>query len=234
MTGLSFGLGGRNLSIVEAQELATWMVATHKSNPSAIMWSVANEARGPQYELMGRRIKELDRRPVCASTLLQGGPGGLPGLDVDNDHYPSNRRMAKQVQTGRGWYYDEFCHTCTCNFTGGEDDYDGGVQDQWGDMFEENWEGAYSLEGVIGVAIFAANGFEKLGSNLLDHWNRPTAALWHVKKVFSPVRIAEVPQAVPEAGAALLIPVENRGEYSNLIGPDKTYPAQIPQRIATL
>ena len=213
--GGNWGLGGRNLSIVEAQELATWMVATHKSNPSAIMWSVANEAWGPQYELMGRRFKELDRRPVCVS-VIRTPANGLPGMDIDNGHYPSNKRMTEDVKNGRGWYFDEFCHTCTYNLTGREDDYDGGVHDQWGDMFEENWECAYGLEGVIGVATFAANGFERLGSNLLDHWNRPTAALWHVKKVFSPVRIAEAPLAVPEAGAALRIPVENRGEYSNL------------------
>ena len=215
--GGTWGLAGRHLSIVEAQELATWMAATHKSNPSAIMWSVANESWTPAYELMGRRFKELDRRPVCVS-VIRTPAEGLPGMDIDNGHYPSNKRMTEDVKNGRGWYYDEFCHTCTYNLTNrsNEDDYDGGVHDQWGDMFDENWECAYGLEGVIGVAIFAANGFARLGSNLLDHWNRPTAALWHVKKVFSPVRIAEAPLAVPEAGAALRIPVENRGEYSNL------------------
>jgi beta-galactosidase len=211
--GGNWGLGGASWPRRELIELAAFMIATHKSNPSAIMWSVVNEAWGPQYEAMARYIKTIDRRPVCASTV-HTGKGGLPGLDIDNDHYPSNRGMTEQVKNGRGWYYDEFCHTSAYEMK--MDSYDYGVIDQWGDMFEENWEGAYNTRGVIGATVFAFYGFCSFpaANNPLDAWMRPTASYWHVKKIYCPVRVKEAPLPVPEAGKPPRIEVENRGEFN--------------------
>ncbi|MDX9976363.1 MAG: DUF4981 domain-containing protein, partial [FCB group bacterium] len=50
----------------------------------------------------------------------------------------------------------------------------------------------------------------------IDGARREKPEYWHVKKVYSPVRIAEEPLAVPAAGEPVVVRVANRHDFTNL------------------
>lgn len=50
----------------------------------------------------------------------------------------------------------------------------------------------------------------------VDGWRRPRPEWWLSKKLFSPIRIAESPIALPQSGGAISIPVENLNSFINL------------------
>jgi beta-galactosidase len=205
------------------RKTAAWLAATYRSNPSALMWSLGNEPDvGEVFDQAAQTIRALDRRPTFISLVHHDWRKEkgrerewaiLKSLDIDVDHYPSNKQITSQTANGRPWYYDEFCHVPihpAC------DDHDAGVLDQWGEMLELNWEHVWATPGAIGETIFHGYGYEA-SYGLLDGWARPTAAWWGAKKVYCPVRIDErKPPAAPAAGQPLRIPVENRSPFSNL------------------
>jgi hypothetical protein len=214
---MHFGLAASgDMSIAAMVPSAAHAAATYYSNPSVIMCSVSNE-KDPGidgHRAAARTLKTLDpSRAVLASRVKFGDPIPWPSeYDVHADHYISNKAISRLVLDGYPWYFDEFCQPARRLSWDG---YDPGTYDQYGEMIETQWEHVQATKGAVGVATWCGYGH---GSNtfLFDPFARPSAAVWHVKKVYCPVRIAEEPLRVPPAGGPLRIPVENRSPFCAL------------------
>jgi hypothetical protein len=204
--------------LVQAVFNAAQAAASQYSHPSVIVYSVLNES-DPWTE--GARagaltLKALDRHRFVVASIagLYGGSMQWPReLDLHCRHYISNKTIDHDVTDGYPWYYDEFCQT---QRRLSWDGYDPGVWDQYGEMIETQWEHVQATRGVIGVTIWTGFDMRGVFTFLTDPWGRPTAAFWHVKKVYCPVRIAEAPLTGPEVGRPLRIPVENRSPFCAL------------------
>ncbi|MEW6745096.1 MAG: glycoside hydrolase family 2 TIM barrel-domain containing protein [Planctomycetota bacterium] len=71
-------------------------------------------------------------------------------------------------------------------------------------FIEESY--ALSGRGIVGDAPWG----------LVDGWRRPKPEFWLVKKLHSPIRVAERPLELPAPGQALRVPVENHYDFENL------------------
>jgi beta-galactosidase len=67
--------------------------------------------------------------------------------------------------------------------------------------------------------VYGAAGKGVVGDapwGVVDGWRRRKPEFWHTKKLHSPVRVETLHVPVPEAGAPLLLKVQNRFDFTNL------------------
>jgi hypothetical protein len=112
---------------------------------------------------------------------------------------------------------------------------DPGLRDVWALGVDEMWRRMYASEGVLGGAVWAGiddvfavpeNPLDLPGTQhhgvgygewgLIDYvrYNRPEA--WHLKQIYSPVRIAAEPLPMPAPGAPVRIACDNRHDFTDL------------------
>lgn len=180
----------------------------------------------PNFEASAELIRRLDpTRPRLFShgqydkyQQMQYGP-----MEVDSWHYPGPGGPGRAANSPRPVIFDEYCHLNTYNRE--ETVTDPGLRDAWGRKFAAMWEAMVASEGCLGGALWAGIdevyllperevGWGAWGP--IDSWYRPKPEYWHVKKVYSPVRIPNEPLAVPKAGEPICVPVVNRHDFTNL------------------
>ncbi len=203
------------------------MIERDRSHPSVIIWSVGNESKwGENFIAASKASQKADcTRPFIMSAWKPNHDNGM--LDVGSRHYPGFKGPKRYADHPRPIIYDEYCHLMCYNHT--EFLTDPGLRDYWGQVLAAQWEGMYASKGCAGGALWAAIddafllptgmttpyvGYGKWGP--IDGWRREKPEYWHVKKIYSPVRIFQKAVDVPAVGQPLNIEVHNRYDFSNL------------------
>ena len=198
------------------------MVERDKSHPSVLLWSLGNESSDFDvlFKESGRLVKEAD--PSRPRIFSQWSPDGDNNqLEIGNHHYPGSGGPHKYKDSKRPMVFDEYLHLNAYNRY--ELMTDPGVRDFWGDLLFSMWEDMYYAKGVLGGALWAGIddsfflpdghvvGYGTWGP--IDGWRRPKPEYWHMKKVYSPVKIELIDG---EKDSLVTLEIENRYLFSNL------------------
>lgn len=197
------------------------MINLFKSNPSVLMWSAGNESNKwvEYFSRTAAKIAVID--PTRPRIFSQWGPDADQGaLEVTNYHYPGPN-IAQFGASKRPITFDEFCHVNSYNRL--EYITDPAVRDRWGIALRDMWEKMYATPSILGGGIWAGiddtfvlNDGKVVGYGTwgpLDGWRRPKPEYWHVKKVFSPVKVTL--NSLSHEGV-LSLNFENRFHFTNL------------------
>ena len=205
----------------------TEMIGRDRSHPSVIIWSLANESKwGPNFEKSYQAATAADpTRPISFHDQAWGNYNNLgSNLSIGNFHYqgPGGPEIAER--SDRPILFGEYCHLNTYNRR--EIVTDPGVRDAWGQSFSAMWEKMFACKGCLGGAIWSgvddvfhlpsgeSVGYGEWGP--IDGWRRTKPEYWHVKKVYSPIRVLTKTVPTPLDGEPISLRVENRHDFTNL------------------
>ncbi len=202
-------------------------VAFNRHHPSIIIWSLANESRwSPLWAKVLQAVEQYDlTRPTAFHDQCYGGYNNAGSLArIANMHYPGPGGPAQAATQKRPLLFGEYCHLNTYNRY--ELATDPGLRDAWSRGFKRMWDAIYRTPGCLGGALWSGIddtfhlpsghtvGYGAWGP--IDGWRRPKPEYWHMKKVYSPVRINIPRLTLPAAGSVLEVPLENRHDFTNL------------------
>lgn len=196
------------------------MVERDRSHPSVLHWSLANESHDfdELFKTSADLIKVAD--PSRPRIFSQWGPQADNGyLELTNHHYPGPDGAQKYVKSERPIVFDEYCHLNAYNRF--ELMTDPGLRDFWGEGFYEMWEDMYNTPSILGGALWAGvddTFFLPTGESVgygtwgpIDSWRRMKPEFFHMKKVYSPVKIKLL-----ASGDKVKLQIQNRYLFTNL------------------
>jgi beta-galactosidase len=197
------------------------MMERDRSHPSVITWMLADESVcGRNFRQVLKIVRALDpTRPVHFSWEPVDSP-----FDLASWHYPRGNQWTLAEKSTRPVIFDQSVHVYCHNIS--ELMTDPGLRDDWGRQYVQFWEWCWKTPTVAGEQVFNMTddvflmpSGETLGTGgwgMIDYWRRPKPELYHVRKVHTPVKVADAPLAVPAPGRPLEIPIENRYDFTNL------------------
>ncbi len=203
------------------------MIERDRSHPSILFWSLANESQwGPNFQQSHELGREYDpSRPFTFHDQSWGGYNNNGSMtQIANYHYPGPSGPNRVDDSGRPLWFGEYCHLNAYNRY--ELWTDPGLRDAWGCGLKSMWDNMYTTQAILGGAIWSGIddtfhlpsghtvGYGTWGP--IDGWRRRKPEHWHVKKVYSPVRISARHIELPETGTTITIPLENRHNFTNI------------------
>ncbi|WP_034044696.1 glycoside hydrolase family 2 protein [Wocania ichthyoenteri] len=196
----------------------------YRNHPSIIFWSAANESYW-NYNF-AKLMKYVDAADTTRPNAFHDqGYGGFNNqgstASIANIHYPGPNGYKKAADFNKPLIYGEYCHLNVYNRR--ELITDPGVRNDWAMALAPTWENMYYTKGILGGAIWSgvddifqmpngdAVGYGPWGP--IDGWRREKPEYWHVKKVYSPIRVLTKQLDVQNT---FKVEIENRYSFINL------------------
>ena len=204
-------------------------ISFFRNHPSIIIWSMGNESFwGPNWEKLARFYAHKDStRPATFHDQAYGkfNNKGSTDMPVANFHYPGYEGLPIAENFERPLLFGEYAHMNTYNRS--EIITDPGVRDAWGHEFNKMWEGMYTIKACLGGAVWSGiddvfmlpdgsiTGYGEWG--IIDGWRREKPEYYHLKKIYSPVKIVNVNERIiPDKNGGITLEIENRFDFTNL------------------
>jgi beta-galactosidase len=244
MCEVPFGFGDEHLTDPAFQEnllvRARATVRRDRNRPSIIVWSVGNENPITPIQLeTGREVKRLDpTRPICFPTVgtyfVKNYEKFPEFVDIYAPHYPVISKLREYAETlKRPVIMTEYAHALGLAADR--------IQDEWEIMYASP-----RLAGGA-IWMFQDQGISRATNNPVDlsapskyvwkdatHYydtygtdgmdgivysdRTPQIDYWQVRKVYSPVRIAEHQEKIRPGAQEITLQLENRYDFRDLSG----------------
>jgi hypothetical protein len=188
------------------------LIERDRSHPSVVIWGVGNESwYGPN---VARTLQYADAEDPDRLTFFSWGnrapAGEEPPYSVYSSHYAEwdedpgrpRMRLARDILV----LHDEYAHIPWYNRDALRGDPN--IHNFWGESISRWWESMFPAKGALGGDIFAFSYFNDRGEEKPEYW--------HMKKAYSPVRIAEKPLPNPGEGRPMQLPAKNWFDHTNL------------------
>ena len=200
----------------------------YPNHPSVILRSLANEsAWSPLFAQVHALVRQADPTLPTSFHDQCWGPDNNHGsteLPVAVNHYPGPTGATDAAQMTRPVLFGEYCHLNAYNRR--ELLTDPSLRDLWGAGLEMMHEQMYQAPTVLGGSLWAAiddTFFLPSGETVgygtwgpIDGWRRPKPEYWHMRKIFSPLRLLTSTLPQPAHGRPLVIAIENRHNFTDL------------------
>ena len=208
------------------------MIERDRSHPSVITWMLIDESEvGKDLLEVLKMTRAVDpSRPVHVA-YDPGSGAELEGLepvpsayDLGSWHYPSKLQFEHAAQSKRPVVFDQSVGGYLGNVP--ELMCDPGLRDDWGREYAGFWEKLWETRSIFGGQAFNLNDDQYIHPSgqvsgngdwgFVDPWRRAKPDLYHIRKIHSPVKVADAPLPLPAAGEPIHVPIENRYDFTNL------------------
>lgn len=204
------------------------LIERDRSNPSVIIWSIANESfYGPNFALCNRYAKqECPNIPTKFSYPMTMQEEDEP-VDIWSIHYANydtdlgakldNVGVGGQLGRDRPVLHDEFAHIPCYNRD--EHRLDPAVRAFYAQSIQTFWDRIWDTPGALGGAIWAGidvaenkTGMRLLEWGIIDGWRRRKPEHFGVRQAYSPIRLIRHEQK----SEGYLVLIENRFNHTRL------------------
>lgn len=203
-------------------------VERYRNHPSILIWSMANESFWSEnWNKIKQLYDSLDMsRPKTFHDQAYGDYNnfGSTCMEIANIHYPGPKGPEVAQDFERPLLFGEYCHL---NVYNRQEVYtDPQVRDDWGEILEKMWEDMYSSKGCLGGAIWSGiddifllpdstvTGYGPWGP--VDGWRRTKPEYWHVKNVYSPIKVFSKTANYDPLTNEIKLQVDNRNIFTDL------------------
>ena len=208
------------------------MIERDRSHPSVITWMLTDESEvGRNFHELLKLTRGVDpSRPVhvaydpgsgAEEISLERAPSDY---DFGSWHYPSKIQFEHATQSRRPVVFDQSVSAYLSNVP--ELLCDPGLRDDWGREYAVFWEKLWEAKSIFGGQAFNLNDDQYIHPSgqvsgngdwgFVDPWRRAKPDLFHIRKIHSPVKVADAPLPLPAAGQPIEVAIENRYDFSNL------------------
>jgi hypothetical protein len=208
-------------------------IARDKNHPCVIMWGIGNEnGSGPNLQAVADLVKEFDpSRP----RLVSCKKADEYNVEMDDAHYtiPSNIQKAGEDKERRAKW--PMMYTECPNVWDIRMGADAGCLDLWAQVLLRTWEPVWANDTIPGACLWEwqdravcdkspvkmyhydpETGVQWLKTKgLVDGWRNPRPDLYHVKMVYSPIKVAKEIDLKSKPGYAVLS-VTNHYSFTDL------------------
>jgi hypothetical protein len=208
------------------------MIERDRSHPSVITWMLTDESEvGRSFHEVLEVTRGVDpSRPVHVAYDPGSGAEEIgleraqSAYDFGSWHYPSKAQFEHAAQSKRPVVFDQSVSAYLSNVP--ELLCDPGLRDDWGREYAVFWNKLWETRSILGGQAFNLNDDQyilpsgQVSGNgdwgFVDPWRRAKPDLFHVRKIHSPVKVADSPLPAPAAGQPVEVPIENRYDFTNL------------------
>jgi len=208
------------------------MIERDRSHPSVITWMLTDESEvGRDFHQVLKATRGVDpSRPVHVAYDPGSGAEEIgleraeSAYDFGSWHYPSKAQFEHAAESKRPVVFDQSVSAYLSNVP--ELLCDPGLRDDWGREYAVFWEKLWEAKSIFGGQAFNLNDDQyilpsgQVSGNgdwgFVDPWRRAKPDLFHVRKIHSPVKVADAPLPLPAAGQPIDVPIENRYDFTNL------------------
>ncbi|MGL4852475.1 MAG: glycoside hydrolase family 2 protein [Phocaeicola sp.] len=137
------------------------MVATHRTHPSILFWSIGNESTyGENFQRSYDWIKEEDTTRPAIFSYPGTVPAGIKCYDIASMHYQDVNgnlwqygvRSYNYQVNGYPALFDEWAHVPCYTYSTLRDDPN--IREFWGQSLDKMWSGTFNAQGGLGGAIW--------------------------------------------------------------------------------
>ena len=208
-------------------------IARDKNHPCVVIWAIGNENKpGINQKIVADLVRELDpTRP----RLNSWRPAEENGVEFDDRHYTNHVQMAQQAVSDRRAKWP-IIYTENPNVWDVRNGADYGCLDAWCPVIERCWEDlSWKYDGITGgflwewqdravidkfpVKLYQYDPVTGVNyvktKGLVDGWRNPRPDYYHVKMVYSPIKVGKDTDLASMPGYAIL-DITNRYDFTDL------------------